>query len=90
MYLTEYLNYEEGKFSKSRGVGVFGSDAMKTGIPADMYRFYLLYVRPETQVCDRFVLCGKHSMCTWGFNVPLIIQSTTNKLYVKKAVSYVP
>ena len=51
VYLTEYLNYEEGKFSKSRGVGVFGSDAMKTGIPADMYRFYLLYVRPETQVC---------------------------------------
>lgn len=50
VYPSEYLNYEEGKFSKSRGVGVFGSDAMKTGIPADMYRFYLLYVRPETQV----------------------------------------
>lgn len=24
---TEYLNYEDGKFSKSRGVGVFGNDA---------------------------------------------------------------
>ena len=51
VYPSEYLNYEEGKFSKSRGVGVFGNDAMKTGIPADIYRFYLLYVRPETQVC---------------------------------------
>lgn len=24
---TEYLNYEDAKFSKSRGVGVFGNDA---------------------------------------------------------------
>ncbi|XP_077996837.1 methionine--tRNA ligase, cytoplasmic-like isoform X2 [Glandiceps talaboti] len=46
---TEYLNYEDGKFSKSRGVGVFGSDAQETGIPSDIWRFYLLYVRPETQ-----------------------------------------
>lgn len=46
---SEYLNYEDGKFSKSRGVGVFGNDAMDTGIPADVFRFYLLYVRPESQ-----------------------------------------
>ncbi|CAB3378031.1 Hypothetical predicted protein [Cloeon dipterum] len=46
---TEYLNYEDGKFSKSRGVGVFGSDVQDTGIPADVWRFYLLYVRPESQ-----------------------------------------
>lgn len=44
---TEYLNYEEGKFSKSRGVGVFGDDAMQTGIPADVWRYYLLANRPE-------------------------------------------
>ena len=47
---TEYLNYEDGKFSKSHGMGVFGNDAMDTVIPADVNRFYLLYVRPETQV----------------------------------------
>ncbi|XP_072021242.1 methionine--tRNA ligase, cytoplasmic-like isoform X2 [Amphiura filiformis] len=46
---TEYLNYEDGKFSKSRGVGVFGDQAKETGIPADIWRFYLLYVRPENQ-----------------------------------------
>ena len=45
---TEYLNYEGGQFSKSRGVGVFGTDAMESGIPADVWRFYLLYNRPET------------------------------------------
>jgi len=47
MSSTEYLNYENGKFSKSRGVGVFGTDAMETGIPADVWRFYLFYNRPE-------------------------------------------
>ncbi|KAI1899967.1 hypothetical protein AGOR_G00067380 [Albula goreensis] len=46
---TEYLNYEDTKFSKSRGVGVFGDMAKDTGIPADVWRFYLLYVRPENQ-----------------------------------------
>uniref|UniRef100_A0A8C3UUA9 Methionine--tRNA ligase, cytoplasmic n=1 Tax=Catharus ustulatus TaxID=91951 RepID=A0A8C3UUA9_CATUS len=46
---TEYLNYEDGKFSKSRGVGVFGDMAKDTGIPADVWRFYLLYLRPEGQ-----------------------------------------
>lgn len=44
---TEYLNYEEGKFSKSRGVGVFGTDAMETCIPSDVFRYYLLINRPE-------------------------------------------
>ncbi|CAL4114414.1 unnamed protein product, partial [Meganyctiphanes norvegica] len=44
---TEYLNYEDDKFSKSRGVGVFGDQAKDTGIPSDIWRFYLLYVRPE-------------------------------------------
>ncbi|XP_018339699.1 PREDICTED: methionine--tRNA ligase, cytoplasmic isoform X1 [Trachymyrmex septentrionalis] len=46
---TEYLNYEDKKFSKSRGIGVFGTDARDTGIPADVWRFYLAYIRPETQ-----------------------------------------
>ncbi|XP_063982874.1 methionine--tRNA ligase, cytoplasmic [Diachasmimorpha longicaudata] len=46
---TEYLNYEDTKFSKSRGIGVFGTDARETGIPADVWRFYLTYIRPESQ-----------------------------------------
>ncbi|XP_064543001.1 methionine--tRNA ligase, cytoplasmic [Drosophila montana] len=46
---TEYLNYEDGKFSKSRGIGVFGNDAQETGIAADVWRFYLASARPEGQ-----------------------------------------
>ncbi len=48
MSSTEYLNYESGKFSKSKGIGVFGTDARDTGIPADVWRFYIFYNRPET------------------------------------------
>ncbi|MBN1792770.1 methionine--tRNA ligase [Candidatus Woesearchaeota archaeon] len=47
MSTTEFLNYEDSKFSKSRGTGVFGDDAMKTGLPADSFRYYLLINRPE-------------------------------------------
>lgn len=45
---TEYLQYEDGKFSKSRGVGVFGDAAASTGIPSEVWRYYLLAVRPES------------------------------------------
>eukprot|EP00055_Hartaetosiga_balthica_P010299 m.43544 g.43544 ORF g.43544 m.43544 type:complete len:775 (-) comp7116_c0_seq1:241-2565(-) len=44
---TEYLQYEDKKFSKSRGVGVFGNNAKDSGLCSDIYRFYLLYIRPE-------------------------------------------
>jgi methionyl-tRNA synthetase len=47
MSSTEYLNYEAGKFSKSKGIGVFGSDAKESGIPAGIWRFYIFYNRPE-------------------------------------------
>lgn len=45
---TEYLNYENGKFSKSRNVGVFGNNVVETGIPVEVWRYYLLINRPET------------------------------------------
>jgi methionyl-tRNA synthetase len=47
MSSSEYLNYESGKFSKTRGIGVFGNDVMETGISADVWRFYIYYNRPE-------------------------------------------
>ncbi|KAI8976957.1 tRNA synthetases class I (M)-domain-containing protein [Pilobolus umbonatus] len=52
----EYLNYEGGKFSKSRNVGVFGNNAEATGIPPSVWRYYLMSVRPETS----------DSMFTWN------------------------
>ncbi|KAI0567537.1 methionine--tRNA ligase cytoplasmic [Gracilaria domingensis] len=52
---TDYLNYEDGKFSKSRGIGVFGNDAIDTGIPSEVWRYYLLLNRPE----------GSDAVFTW-------------------------
>ncbi len=49
MNATEFLNYENKKFSKSKGVGIFGPDVMSLEYPVDYWRFYLLSVRPEKQ-----------------------------------------
>ncbi|RUS22471.1 hypothetical protein BC937DRAFT_88920 [Endogone sp. FLAS-F59071] len=45
---TEYLNYEGGKFSKSRNIGVFGTNVMDSGVPVEVWRYYLIASRPET------------------------------------------
>jgi len=45
---TEYLQYENGKFSKSRNVGVFGNSAKDTAVSPSVWRYYLLANRPET------------------------------------------
>ena len=45
---TEYLNYEDEKFSKRNNIGVFGTDVISISeIPVFVWRFYLLSVRPE-------------------------------------------
>ncbi|MHA1623861.1 MAG: methionine--tRNA ligase [Promethearchaeota archaeon] len=44
---TEWLMYENTKFSKSRGVGIWIDDALELA-PLDYWRFSLLYNRPET------------------------------------------
>ncbi|KAJ0115021.1 hypothetical protein J7T55_001429 [Diaporthe amygdali] len=49
---TDYLQYEGTKFSKSKGIGVFGDQAKNSGIKADVWRFYLLYYRPEDRDTD--------------------------------------
>jgi len=44
---TEWLMYENSKFSKSRGIGIWIDDALELA-PVDYWRFSLLYNRPET------------------------------------------
>jgi len=44
---TEWLMYENDKFSKSRGVGIWIDEALELA-PLDYWRFNLLYNRPET------------------------------------------
>ncbi len=44
---TEWLLFENDKFSKSRGVGIYIDEALKLA-PLDYWRFNLLYNRPES------------------------------------------
>jgi len=44
----QYLNYEGGKISKSKGWGVFCENLPDSGIDPDIWRFYLTFVIPET------------------------------------------
>jgi len=50
--VNEFINYQGGKFAKSRGIGVFGDNAMDSGIDPDIYRFYLMAIRPEKEDTD--------------------------------------
>lgn len=78
---TDYLNYENTKFSKSRGTGVFGNDAKETGIPADIWRFYLIYIRPE----------GQDSSFCWDDFREKVNGELLNNLgnFINRAVSFV-
>jgi methionyl-tRNA synthetase len=49
---NEYLNYESGQFSKSQNRGVFGDDIMNLGIDPDLWRFYIVSIRPSTKDTD--------------------------------------
>jgi methionyl-tRNA synthetase len=45
---TEFLNFEDLKFSKSKGIGVWIDDAANL-LPTDYWRYYLTATRPETK-----------------------------------------
>ncbi|MBR9705867.1 methionine--tRNA ligase [Candidatus Pacearchaeota archaeon] len=44
----QYLNYEGGKFSKSKKRGIFCEKLPETGIDSDIIRAYITFVLPET------------------------------------------
>ena len=69
----EYLNYEGGKFSKSHNRGVFGPAAKETGIPPDVWRYYLISTRPETA----------DAMFSWNDCVRQMYSSTSPTLLTK-------
>ncbi|ORX60728.1 methionyl-tRNA synthetase [Hesseltinella vesiculosa] len=78
---TEYLNYEGGKFSKSRNVGVFGTNAEETGISPSVWRYYLLSGRPESN----------DSMFTWNEFITKNNTELLNNLgnFVNRAIKFV-
>ena len=90
---TEYLNYENGKFSKSRGVGVFGNNAKDTGIPADVWRYYLIKHRPETSDTqfewrDFIAQNNNELLAKLGNFVNRIIKLVNSKIYTSIIPDY--
>lgn len=43
---TNFLMFKEGPFSKSKGIGIWGDEAV-AALPADYWRYYLMINRPE-------------------------------------------
>jgi len=43
-----YCNYEGGKISKSKKWGIFCEKIMESGLDVDIWRYYLIYLIPET------------------------------------------
>jgi methionyl-tRNA synthetase len=90
---TEYLNYEKGKFSKSRGIGVFGNNAKDTGIPPDVWRYYLLSHRPETGDSefewDGFIAANNNELLkNLGNFVNRVIKFVNSKVYDSRVPDY--
>jgi len=48
---TEWLTFEGKKFSKSKGIGIWGEEAISL-LPADYWRYTLTLIRPETKDTD--------------------------------------
>jgi methionyl-tRNA synthetase len=48
----QFCNYEGEKISKSRSWGVFCERILDTGVDADVWRYYLTYLIPETKDTD--------------------------------------
>jgi len=48
-WISCFILYNTGKFSKNKGIGVFGNDVKDTNIPPEVWRYYLLTNRPEVR-----------------------------------------
>jgi len=44
----QFLNYEGGKISKSKGFGIFCENLPRAGLSSDLWRFYLTHLLPES------------------------------------------
>ncbi|KAK2595029.1 hypothetical protein QQS21_007219 [Conoideocrella luteorostrata] len=83
---TDYLTYEGGKFSKSRGIGVFGDSARETGVPSDIWRYFLLSHRPEAGdtefTWDSFISCNNNLLLkNLGNFVSRVVKFVTSRHY---------
>ena len=71
LQVTKIFLLPVGKFSKSKGIGVFGNDAKNTNIPPEVWRYYLLTSRPEvnTNICPVILYLWHYMSLTNAFDL---------------------
>ena len=70
-FLYTPSSYEEGKFSKSRGVGVFGDNTKDSNTPAHMFPLSPRWVEPLHCVCVCVLCCVCVCVCSVEYDVPI-------------------
>ncbi|MCC6020411.1 MAG: methionine--tRNA ligase [Thermoproteaceae archaeon] len=77
---TEYLLYEGDKFSKSRRWGVWIDEALQI-MPADYWRFILVYIRPE----------NRDANFTWSTALEIVNKVMNDDVgnYVNRVLSFI-
>lgn len=95
---TDYLMYEGTKFSKSKGVGIFGDNVQEIStllnIDEDYWRYYLIKIRPETKDSNfswkEFVLLIKAELCSKVGNFINRCMSLTEKYFPDSKFTFDP
>lgn len=86
---TEYLMYENDKFSKTRGTGLFCDDVVeiskKYDLPADYWRAYLIFIRPENSDSS-FVLNDEGGFVDFVNNI--LIKNFGNLVHRVASIAY--
>ena len=86
---TEYLMYENEKFSKTNNVGLFGDDVIKISqkynLRPDYWRAYLIFIRPENNDSN-FVLNNEGGFVDFVNNI--LIKNIGNLLHRILSVAF--
>ena len=96
IFATEYLNYENSKFSKTNNTGIFGNHVIEINklldINEDYWRFYLILIRPENSdsifTLDGFVNSVNNILCSKVGNYVNRLVTLTHKYFPNTLLEY--
>lgn len=89
IYSTDYLLYENNKFSKSKNKGLFCDDVIKisqiNNLKSDYWRAYLIYIRPENSDSN-FVLNDSGGFVDFINNI--LLKNVGNLIHRVLSITY--
>lgn len=48
LIVSEYLKHENEAFTRTLSIETFANDAEKIGLSSDVFRFYMMFISPES------------------------------------------